>query len=506
VTTASKSSYEQILKSSALIGASSAVEIALRIVRIKAMAILLGPAGVGLLGLYFSITDLAQALGGMGINSSGVREIARSTAAGEADAIARTVLVLRHVSLLLGVLTAAVLVLFSTPIAAMTFGDRQPAAFVALLSLAVLFRMTAGGQQSVLQGMRRISDLARIAALEAVLGTCFTIAIVYFLREDGLVPALVAAAATNLLLSWWYGRRIEIQRSPVTARQARRVVSDLLKLGSAFMASGLLMMGSAYVIRVIVLRAAGVEAAGLYQSAWTIGGLYLGFILQAMGTDFYPRLTAAAHDDCESNRLVNEQTQIGLLLAGPGVLATLALTPLVITLLYSAQFQAAVEPLRWICLGMMLRVITWPLGFIVIARGMRALLIGIDLVYALVHIALAWVCVARFGLVGAGVAFFGSYLFHALVIYPLARQITGFRYSPANRRLLLLFLSLIGVVFAGFFLLPSAWATALGALTAFGSGVYALRALIDLVPPDRSPPVLRRILRVLRLMPARQSR
>ena len=45
--------------------------------------------------------------------------------------------------------------------------------------------------------------------------------------------------------------------------------------------------------------------------------MYVGFILQAMGSDFYPRLTAVADDHAECNRLVNEQAQIGLLLAGP---------------------------------------------------------------------------------------------------------------------------------------------------------------------------------------------
>ena len=89
------------------------------------------------------------------------------------------------------------------------------------------------------------------------------------------------------------------------------------------MASGFLMMGAAYVVRTMVLRMVGFEAAGFYSSAWTLGGLYVGFILQAMGADFYPRLTGVAKDNTEVNRLVNEQTQISLLLAGPGVMATI---------------------------------------------------------------------------------------------------------------------------------------------------------------------------------------
>src|SRR5690606_5625767 len=147
-------------------------------------------------------------------------------------------------------------------------------------------RQLATAHAAVTQGLRRVGDLARIAVWSALLGTLSTIVIVYLFREQGLVPALVAAAATNFAAAWWYGRRVELPRPAIDAAQLRERLSALVKLGLAFMLSGLLVMGSAYAIRVIVVRAAGIEAAGLYQAAWGIGGLYLGFILQAMGTDF----------------------------------------------------------------------------------------------------------------------------------------------------------------------------------------------------------------------------
>ena len=46
----------------------------------------------------------------------------------------------------------------------------------------------------------------------------------------------------------------------------------------------------------VVASQAGLEAAGLYQAAWTLSGLYVGFILQSMGTDFYPRLVGCCED------------------------------------------------------------------------------------------------------------------------------------------------------------------------------------------------------------------
>src|SRR5438552_256685 len=95
------STYGQILKSSALIGGSTVLSIALGIVRNKAMALILGPAGMGLMGIYSSIADLARTVAGMGINSSGVRQIAEAVGTGDTHRIARTVTTLRRVAALL---------------------------------------------------------------------------------------------------------------------------------------------------------------------------------------------------------------------------------------------------------------------------------------------------------------------------------------------------------------------------------------------------------------------
>jgi PST family polysaccharide transporter len=70
------SSHRQILKSSAIIGGSTVITIGLRIVRTKVMAILLGPAGIGLEGILDSIIQLARTMACLGLESSGVRQIA----------------------------------------------------------------------------------------------------------------------------------------------------------------------------------------------------------------------------------------------------------------------------------------------------------------------------------------------------------------------------------------------------------------------------------------------
>ncbi len=492
--TTAHSTYDQILKSSILIGGSSLLVIAIGVIRTKAIALILGPTGFGLMGLYGLIADLARSLAQVGVSNSGVRQIAEAHSSGDAQRVARTITVLRRLVVLLGLLGAALLAFFSGPVATLTFGNADHANAVALLAVAVFFSVVAGGQTALIQGMRRINDLAMLGVWGAVFGVVVGVPMVYWLREDGLVPSLVAVAAMSALTSWWYSRKVRIESAHLTARVVRAEATSLLTLGVVFMASGLLMMGVAYAVRLIVLRHAGLEGAGLYQSAWALGGLYVGFVLQSMGADFYPRLVATADDPPQCNRLVNEQAQISMLLAGPGVLATLACAPWVIAVFYSAEFAGAVAVLRWICLGMTLRVITWPMGFIIVARQQRLIFFATELAWSVVALSLAWWLVPAYGVAGAGMAFAGSYVFHGLMIYPIVASSSGFRWSPANMATGAIFVASIGSVFAGFYALPFAWATPFALLVTLLSAVYSVRTLLTLVSIEAMPKTLQRLL------------
>src|SRR5690242_5283651 len=488
-------SYVQILKSSALMGGSSLINIAVGIVRTKAMAVLLGPGGVGLLGMYTSIVDLAQSVAGMGINSSGVRQMAEAGATRDSERIARTAAVLKGTAVALGLAGIALLTLLGKPLSMFSFGTPQHSTDVAILSLAVFFGLVAGAQSALVQGMRRIVDLAKMSVLGSIFGTLISIPAVYFLREDGIVPALVAVAATSAATSWWFSRKVQLRRIAITRPQARREATALLKLGIALMASGFLVTGAAYAVRVFVIRDVGLQSAGLYQSACRLGGLYVGFILQAMGTDFCPRLVAAAADHPMCNRLVNEQAQVSMLLAGPGVIGTLTFAPLLIRIVYTAEFAEATEVLRWICIGMALRVITWPMGYIIVAKGAQILFIATELAWTIVSVVLASLFISRFGLNGAGIAFFLSYIFHALMIYPIVAKLSGFRWSASSCKTGFLFIGSIAIVFCALNLLPAAWTMIVGSAAMMASAMHSARTIRNLITVRELPAPIARLLK-----------
>jgi PST family polysaccharide transporter len=489
-----KRTYGEILKSSALVGGSAIFTVGIGVIRTKLLAVMLGPGGLGLLSLYGSVVNVTQTLAGMGVSSSGVRQIAEAVGSNQSGRAASVARLVRRVTFWLALLGGMALLVFARPIARFTFGNGSHSEAIAALSVAVFFGLITAGQGALLQGTRRMGDLARMSVVGACAGTVAAVPSVYLFGQRGVVASLLATAGATAAASWWYGRRVRMQGNNVIASASLQEVTALLKLGFAFMVSTLMTMGTAFVIRITLSRKLGIEATGLYQSAWNLGGLYVGLILQAMAADFYPRLAANADYNPTCNRLVNEQTQVGLLLAGPGVLGTLTFAPLVIALCYSAKFAPAIAILRWICLGTLIQVITWPMGYIIIAKAKQTIFFVCEIAWAVGNLLVTWLCISRFGLVGVGIGFFVSYVLHAVLIYDVVHRMTRFEYSSENRRTGLHYLAVTAIVFCGFYFLPFVAAEALGVAATLWSTVSSIRSLTTLVSPDRVPASLQRVL------------
>jgi antigen flippase len=486
-------SYRRVLQSSFIIGGSSIIDVGFRVARTKVFALLLGPAGMGLLGLYTAIMELTRSIAGLGLNNSGVRRIAEAAGAGDPLPIARTIKVLRRIAPLLGAMGALALLALCHQVSQLSFGNIQNAGWVALLALAVFFAQVSAAQTALVQGMGRVADVARISVLGSLFGTIFSIVLVIILRESGVVPSLVAVAATGIVASWWYARKIQVEPVVLTTSETLREGGAILMGGPVFLASSLMKWGVSYAVRIMVLRRLGTDAAGFYQAAWALGTLYVGFILNAISTDFYPRLTSivASERSSECNQLVNEQAEVGLLMAGPGVLATLVFAPLVIHLFYSNKFGPAIEVLRWNCLATLLQVAASPITVVLLAKGKFKLFFWQELFLNASCLGLTWVALANFGLPGTGIGFFGSYVLTPILVYALVKRLTGFRWSNATRRVALILGGLVLVVFCSWYILPPVSALACGLLATGLAGLYSLTTLLTLIPSGLPPPLQR---------------
>jgi antigen flippase len=454
------------------------------LVRTKLVALLLGPSGVGLVGLYQSAIGTVGAVAGLGIGSSGVRKVAEAAATGDQERIGRTIRVLRRVCWITGIAAAFFTAALAWPLSVWTFGSSGQAWSIAVLGLTLLLGSISAGQIALIQGIRRIGDLARIQIVSSVAGTAVSVGLYLWLGQKGIIPVFIFSGVATLITSWWFARRVPVPMAKLTWRQTMSEASGLVTLGVAFMLSALLVAIVALVTRSLILRDFGIDANGLYQAAWGVSGVFAGFILQAMGADFYPRLTAVAHDDVQVNQIVNEQTEIGILLALTGLVGTIVLSPWLIHILYSSRFVAAAQLLPWFVLGIFGRVVSWPLGFIQLAKGSARWFALTETITTGVHILMIWVGLRWFGLKGVGIAFAALYGVYTIGMLWVSRHICRFSWSKSVLRLLCYAGTSVAVAFALVEVLPGLSGRVMGVLVTVLSAVFCLRQICQRLGPQ----------------------
>lgn len=157
----SKNSYGQILKSSSIMGGVAGVGLVLGMVRTKFAAVLIGTTGVGLAANFGVILGFVGTLAGLGIQSSAVRDVASAFAANDDHLLGTTILALRRICWLTGLLGAITMLLLSPWLSQLSFGSGEYQCDIAALGIILLLGNLQGGQMAVIQGTRRIADMAR---------------------------------------------------------------------------------------------------------------------------------------------------------------------------------------------------------------------------------------------------------------------------------------------------------------------------------------------------------
>jgi len=469
----SRSSYGQILRATSIVGGGKVLTILIGLVRAKALALLLGPAGIGVMGLLQGVITTGATLFGLGMGQSGVRQIAASE--GDPAKLSTVRKALWRSNVLLGLVGLAVIWVFSESISELVFGEAGRASDVAWMGVGVLISLIATSQAALLQGMRRIGDLVKAGLVGALFGTAAGIAVVWVLGEGGIRWFVLATPAFGVLGAAWYARRLP-QPEPAAASTQTfwEQWGEMVSLGAYLMVTSVAGSLTALTVRSIIANDLGVNAAGQFQAAHAISGQYLGLVLGAMAADYYPRLTSSVGSTGQLNLTVNDQLEVALLLVAPFVLAVVALAPWALTLLYSADFQVASGILRWQILGDVLKVASWATAFLMLAASDGKLYLFTELTTHAIYLGGLYLLLPVFGLEAAGLAFWAQYVYYFPLVWWIAHRRYGFRMRASGWLYL-------GGLFAAAALvsLSSQWsewaAGGVGVLFSAGAGALALR-------------------------------
>lgn len=467
-------SQQQMVRSTGIIGGSQVVSILVGIARTKIISILLGPSGIGLLGLYQNTMNMIGGVSGLGLGFSGVKVIANATSQNDLETH-KTIVTIKRWALIAGLLGVAIASIFAIYWSKLAFGDTDQVLWIAFASLTLLFGALTSGQLAILQGMRKIKEMAKANITGATCGLVASLPFYLWLGLKGIVPAFIITAFITMLAAFFFSKGGKTTVMPkVSWKESLIRGKDLITLGSTIVVSMLVSNATIYLITIFLSSKGGTIEVGYFQAAWTLSTVYLGTVLAAMSTDYFPRLTTLQSDAPAVNKLANEQTEVALLVISPMIVTLIGFMSVALTLFFSSKFLSAIPIIQWLLLGTMLKVLSWPLGFILLAKNKMGTYLFSEISGNLVFLLSIFFGYDLVGFEITGISyllFYGSYL---LIVLFASFYLTRFQYTKKTTIYILVFgiTILLSLLISKW--IPTPFRFIVNGLLTFGTGLYSL--------------------------------
>jgi O-antigen/teichoic acid export membrane protein len=428
---------KSLFRATAILSSSSVISILLSLVSAKVMALYLHAEGYGYYGLLQSFVAVSALVAGMGMATGIVRLGAAHASQNDAVRISS----LRRASwLLFAALSASIeIVLFVTrkSISQLVLGRADRGGTILLMGAAILFIAAANLQVGTLNSYHRVGALAKYGVFNTLLSSGIGITSVILWKAEGIPVAIVSGAVVTWSVSQVYtsreiGRAVNVPFCDVLAD-----VKAFIRFGVPYTASMFVGTGVQLLLPILVLHLLNAESVGYYRAAYGISVGYLGFLITAMGQDYYPRLSAAANDPARTSSLINTQHRLVMLLVIPIILGTLALVPYLVPLIYSSKFQPTVGILEWQLIGDLFKFSSWTMSFAILARANSLTYFLVECAGGIATLGTTWVFVRWFGLPGLGVSFLATYVIYYGVVWWTIRREIRLRWTMMNCALML---------------------------------------------------------------------
>ena len=464
----------------AVLGVGSVVTTLAGVATAKINALELGPSGLGLFALLQATLGIAGIVTVFGMSASLVRSGAVALVEREPGLLARLWTACWLLFWCFSIPAALIVWLFRAPISSALVAGPGNSAAVGWVAPALIFSTASAINTALINAHHRVSVLARTTVYSAVAQMATTISVVVAFGRPGIPFAILGASVLGWAVSHTMRKRhiAEVGLSSISG--ATSAARGLLVFGGPYTLSMLLGAGSMLLLPVIVVALFDESHVGYVRAASTLGVTYVGFLLAAMGQDYFPRLSSVSNNAGRVNAMVNSQLDVILLVGVPLIFGLMTVAPIAVPVLYSRSFTPAIDILEWQLVGDIFKLASWALTFTMVARGRAASYLAVEAVGGVLLLGVTFGALRLLGITGYGVGYAVTYVAYCGVAYLVVRRQTRFRFTNGNFRKIMMFGVAVVLTKVVLDVSDNSWAYLLpGALAVFTGVGSARRGVIS---------------------------
>ena len=273
--------------------------------------------------------------------------------------------------------------------------------------------------QSFFHGLKSYKIIVQSTLISALLTLGVSTALIYYTNKLGLVLSVFVPSVIMLLTycfhirkSWHFGKMLF--GKPFRLFVFKPVLSFTLMSAVAAMVFPSVLI----VIRSLLVEHSGVELASYWEGYSRLSLFISGLAISSISLYYLPKLVEA-NTGQEMLRVVFWGVKFLFVVAFPAMLLIFWFGNDIIPLLYASSFLETIFLLKWELLGTFLKLLSFTVSFIMIAKKLTTVFVLSELISGLLFLGLSMLFIDLYAVVGASIAFAVTYFLYLLwaVIY-----------------------------------------------------------------------------------------
>ena len=352
-----------------------------------------------------------------GLSTGAIKFVAEQDASGRRVILAHLTRLQNHTLTVTALIAASAMLLFPD-----FFLASAPLPAWGLLLTASLFKASYIFWMSASQGGENFQRIARVVMIVAPLNLLIN------LLAAWLAPSLLNFVAVYLITSLLYRGLIAPWRQPgatlLDPQSRLRVRRHLIITGASIVLSFFILRQS----EILFLRLfADSSAIGFFSIAYSIGFALSALIPGAYAALLLPMMSRQAGQQMAHHSYPRSLRYL-MLLALPMAVGTWLLGDLLVHSLYGASYRPAAVALVWVITGAAISALSQAAVSLLVSQDQQGRVLRINLIAAVAVVLVDAMLIYRFGLHGAGPAFFFGCLLHSSLMCGTVQRLYQLRW------------------------------------------------------------------------------
>ncbi len=403
-----------IVKVLSLTSVSTLVKMCTGLVSIKVVALLIGPAGVALVGQLNNFVSIILSFAGGGIDKGITRYTSEHKYNPELlSAYLSTAL---KITVVFSVVIGILLIIFSSWLSKTVLLSKEYGYVFILFGTTLLMYAANNFLLCVVNGFKEFKRFVSINIASSLTGLAFTLTLVALYGTAGALAAMVTFQSVVLAITLWIVRRAAWMKiGNFCQRFSSAIAGKYFRYSLMALISALMLPLSRMLVRGYIMTTVSEDAAGWWEGMCRISNIYLMVITTSFSIYYLPRLSELK-SAVEMRAEIIKAIKLIMPLLGTGLGLIYLTRHFIVHLLFSEAFEPMAGLFIWQLGGDFLKIGSWLVAFVMIAKAYTRLYIITEILSTAIYAGASYALIYFHGVTGACEAYFVQYVLYSIAI------------------------------------------------------------------------------------------